>query len=391
MAALRLILSGMGIASLLAIIIIFGPLPHWIDARSNTVVNIKEGSKTTSAQRLHHSLVIADLHADSLLWRRDFADANSIGHTDLPRMEAGNVALQMLTTVTQSPAGQNYQRNSANALDRITLLGIAQGWPAETHGSRFARAAFQARKLHETVRQTERLQLITHQTELDTLLKQRAMGQDVTGVLLGTEGSHALDGDIDNVDRLYALGFRMMSLQHFFDNRLGGSLHGESQSGLTEFGAAVVRRMNALGIMIDVSHSSEAVVRDVVAISEGPLMISHTGFQGHCNSPRNISDATMERVTKAGGLIGVGYWEGAICDATIANIAGALRYGIDRFGLDAIALGSDWDGSVHTPIDASGLPQLTEALLNQGFSEAEIRAVMGENAVNFFRAQLPRS
>jgi microsomal dipeptidase-like Zn-dependent dipeptidase len=183
----------------------------------------------------------------------------------------------------------------------------------------------------------------------------------------------------------------MMSLQHFFDNALGGSLHGESNQGLTPFGQQAVDRMLSLGIMIDVAHSSEAVVQDLLADHSIPLIVSHTGFQGHCDSPRNISDDTMELITDAGGLIGVGFWDGATCGNNVDSIVGAIRYGIDRFGLDHIALGSDWDGAISAPFDAANIGQLTQGLLDAQFSEPEIRAVMGDNMVRFLKTHLPPS
>ncbi len=86
------------------------------------------------------------------------------------------------------------------------------------------------------------------------MLKSREDDSKLIAGLLGTEGSHALDGDLDNIKRLYDAGFRMMSLQHFFDNKLGGSLHGESNTALTDFGRQAVRLMDSMGIMIDVLH-----------------------------------------------------------------------------------------------------------------------------------------
>jgi microsomal dipeptidase-like Zn-dependent dipeptidase len=148
--------------------------------------------------------------------------------------------------------------------------------------------------------------------------------------------------------------------------------------------------MQALNIMIDVSHSSEATVRDTLETTQGAaLIVSHTGFQGHCPSPRNISDETMEMIAEAGGLIGVGFWADVTCGKDVTAITNAIRYGIDRFGLDHIALGSDWDGSVTTPIDASQLPHLTQALVDAGFTVAEIRAVMGGNLARFLGEHLP--
>jgi len=368
----------------------FGLGPQWVDRVSNQVQGDPGRTPTDEAIAVHSSLIVGDLHADSALWGKDLLGQNGHGHVDVPKLLEGGAALQMFTTVTKSPRGQNYDRNASDAPDNITLLALAQRWPAATQTSLFARAMLQAERVHAAAQQHPLLTLIRSQSDLNELVAQRQAGNRVIGALLGTEGSHALDGDLGNIDRLYAAGFRMMSLQHFFDNRLGGSLHGESQSGLTSFGRDAVTKMRQLNIMIDVAHSSEATVRDTLATTNGAaLIVSHTGFQGHCPSPRNISDETMEMITAAGGLIGVGFWADVTCGEDIHAITGAIRYGIDRFGLEHIALGSDWDGSVTTPIDAAQLPHLTQALLDANFTEVEIRAVMGGNLLRFLSEHLP--
>ena len=117
--------------------------------------------------------------------------------------------------------------------------------------------------------------------------------------------------------------------------------------------------------------------------------MSLTGFNGHCPSLRNISDETMAMIAKAGGLIGVGFWADVTCGGGIGAIVSAIRCGIDHFGLDHIALGSDWDGSVTTPINAAQLPRPTQALLDAEFNEAEIHAVMGGNMARFMATHVP--
>lgn len=248
----------------------------------------------------------------------------------------------------------------------------------------------QAGRVQEAAEHSPQLTLITTQADLTELLARRGRGDSIVGALLGTEGSHAIDGKLENIGGLFGAGFRMMGLHHFFDNRLGGSLHGESQAGLTPFGEQAVRVMQDKGIMIDVAHSSEATVRDTLRITgSDALIVSHTGFNGHCPSPRNISDETMALITEAGGLIGVGFWSDVTCGEGVDAIASAIRYGIDQFGVDHIALGSDWDGSVTTPIDASQLPHLTQALLDAGLTQNEVRAVMGGNMARFLAQHLP--
>lgn len=387
---LKRLLTTLALLSCAAVAAFFLLGPRWVDSASNQVVGDPGRRPTPEALALHRQLIVGDLHADSALWGKDLLVRNNWGQVDVPRLVEGGSALQMFTTVTKSPEGQNYEQNATDASDNITLLAMAQRWPAETYTSLFARALFQAERVKRAVQQSEHLTLIETRTGLNDLLDRRRRGDNVVGALLGTEGSHALDGQLENIDRLYAAGFRMMGLQHFFDNRLGGSLHGESQTGLTAFGEEAVRTMHARGIMIDVAHSSEATVRDTLRVTGGgALIVSHTGFNGHCPSPRNISDETMAMITEAGGLIGVGFWSDVVCGASINAIVSAIRYGVDRFGLEHIALGSDWDGSVTTPIDASQLPHLTQALLDADFTEQQVAAVMGGNMARFLDDHLP--
>jgi microsomal dipeptidase-like Zn-dependent dipeptidase len=207
--------------------------------------------------------------------------------------------------------------------------------------------------------------------------------------VLATEGAHPLEGDLANLDRLYDAGFRMLGLQHFFDNELGGSLHGISNAGLTDFGRAAVIAAEEKGMIIDVAHSSEAVVRDVLAIAKDPLVVSHTGMRGHCENDRNFSDDLMREIAARGGLVGIGFWDGAVCEATVPSIAAAIVYAIETLGVEHVALGSDYDGATTVPFDASEIAALTDALLKAGVSEDNIRAVMGENALRFFADHLP--
>ena len=382
-----LVIITLAMTALLAAIYIMGP--GLLENAQNKVAGDKGSAPASEALDLHASLDIADLHADTLLWYRSLIERSDRGQVDLPRMIDGNMAVQMLTTVTKSPSGQNYDSNSAEAGDTITLLAMVQRWPLATRDSLFARAIYQAERLHDFASETDDLELVTSSEELKQVLKAREDGSEVVAALLGTEGSHALDGDLMNIQRLYDAGFRMMSLQHFFDNKLGGSLHGESNAGLTEFGRQAVLEMDALGIMIDVSHSSPQVVNDVLNLIDSPLIVSHTGFKGHCNRKRNISDALIARIAERGGLIGVGFWSEAVCGEDVTAIADAIAYGIETFGLGAVALGSDWDGAVTTPIDASDLAYLTSALINRGLNPAEIRAVMGGNTIRYFLEHLP--
>ncbi|MBN7795530.1 dipeptidase [Parahaliea mediterranea] len=385
-----------GLVLLLLVLVLIGAgaialVPGQIEKGMNVVEPHQPYAISPRASALHQQLVVGDWHADSTLWKRDLLRRSDRGQVDIPRLQAGNVALQMFTVVTKSPAGQNYEENATEASDRITLLALAQTWPARTWDSLTERALYQAGKLKDfEARSPDDLQLVVNVDDLERLMQRRSGGERVVGGLLGTEGSHALDGDLGNIQVLFDAGFRMMGLHHFFDNRLGGSLHGQSGDGLTDFGERAVDEMLRLGVMIDVAHSAPAVVEDVLARGEAPLIVSHTGFYGHCPGPRNISDELMKRIAAGGGIIGVGYWAGAICSDSPADIVAAIRYGIDLVGVDHVALGSDFDGSVTTRFDTSELAVLTDEMLKAGFSEQEIRKVMGGNMLRFLRDNLPR-
>lgn len=365
-------------------------VPVLVDHLINRVDRGPRGPVSDAARAFHNTLNVADLHADPLLWRRDLTKRTDRGHMDIPRMLEGNMALQVFTTVTKFPGASSHAETGDGGFDAITLLAVAQFWPRRSWGDLTERALYQAEKLHDFARRSsDELVVVKSAADLDMLLRRRADGDSVVGGVLGTEGSHALSGDLDNIDRLFEAGFRMMSLQHFFDNRLGGSLHGSSNGGLTEFGKQAVGKMEEMGIMIDVSHSSEAVVRDALAIARRPLIVSHTGTQGHCPSSRNASDGMMVDVAERGGLIGIGFWSQAICDASPQGIAQAIKAAVDLVGADHVALGSDFDGAVTTQVDASELAHITEALLDIGMDRPTIRKVMGQNQIEFFKANLP--
>ena len=362
----------------------------WADGKMNSVTENEVQDISSEISAFHSSLMIGDLHSDSTLWSRNLVTRSKRGHIDLPRLRDGNIAIQIFTSVTKSPLGLNYKNNSENSFDTITLLSIAQLWPVETWFSRTQRALYQAEKISLIEQHyPEQLIIIQTRSDIESFIASRNKGEKIIGAVLGIEGLHALDGKRNNVDTLYEAGFRIMGLHHFFDNKLGGSLHGESNAGLTTFGQEILSAMLSKDIIIDLAHSSEQVVEDVLARTPRPVMVSHTGFKGHCNTPRNISDELMIKIAQRGGLIGVGYWHAATCGSSIKSIVESIRYGINLVGINHIALGSDFDGAINSPIDSSDLFQLTANLLKEDFTSEEVRKVMGENLISFLKRQLP--
>ncbi len=363
-------------------------LPGALDAQYNSVVASGVGLPGELATRLHGELQIADLHADPLLWDRDLLARNSRGQVDVPRLIEGNVALQVFSTVSRAPQGPNYQEGT----DRVGPLAVVQLWPPATWRSLQERTFHQADKLHRAARASGgRLVIVGTAGDLDSYLERRRTDRNVTAGLLSIEGLHALEGKLENVDRFFDAGFRMMGLVHFFDNGLAGSSWGGERHGLTVFGRQVVRRMEELGIVVDLAHGSAKTIDDVLDIATRPVVVSHTGVQATCAGSRNLDDRQIRRIADNGGVIGIGYFEVAVCGIEPSQIVRALRHVADLVGVEHVGIGSDFDGAVRTAFDASGLAQLTQALVSEGFTEEEISGIMGGNALRVIRAVLPAS
>lgn len=338
---------------------------------------------------LHATLNMADLHADTLLWGRDVLARGTRGHVDVPRLVEGRFALQVFSTVTKTPEGQNYDKNTGDT-DVITGLARLSLWPTRTWDSLLERALYQAERLNDAAkRDPKALMVVRTRGDLAQLMARRARGETVVGGLLATEGAHPLEGKLENLKKLYDAGFRMIGLHHFFDNELGGSLHGVSKGGLSPFGVDVLRAIESAGMIVDIAHSSEKVVDDVLAHATRPVVVSHTGVRGACKSARNLSDAHVRAIAAKGGLIGIGFWPGAACDTTPKGVAKSLRYAADLVGVDRVALGSDYDGATTVRFDASESAALVQAMADAGFSDEEIAKITGENVLSFLATLLP--
>lgn len=341
-----------------------------------------------TGRALHKTLTVIDLHSDTLMWKRDLLSETGQGHVDLKRLEAGNVALQVFSSVTKTPRGQNYERNSGDT-DNITPLVIAQMQPVRTWGSLLERSLWHAEKLHDAeTRAGGRLRIITSPDVLARLLADRAAGKQVTGALLSTEGGQDLEGSLANLKRLHDAGFRMLGLAHFFDTDLAGSMAGETKGGLTPLGAAVVRQAERLGMIIDVAHSSPAAFADVLKIATRPVVVSHGGVKGTCDTPRNLDDNQLKALAANGGVVGIGYWDVAICQPTPDATARAILHAVKVAGIDHVGLGSDYDGATTVGFDTAHLDVVTDALLKAGMSPADIAKVMGGNAARLLAAGL---
>jgi len=357
--------------------------------RMNTVYPGVPYTPTQRGAALHSKLLIADLHADPLLWNRDLNERSSHGQVDVPRLLEGNVALQIFSVVTKTPKHMNTERND-DTTDDVQLLALAQRWPPGTWFSLKARALYQARKLADLAEDSDgKLVLLRTRAELERFLTEREKDQGKVGALLSLEGMHALEGKAEAVDELYAAGFRMLGFAHFFDNEMSGSAHGMKKEGLTELGRAVVKRMEERGMTLDLAHASRKAFEEVLAIATRPVVVSHSGVKGTCDNNRNLSDSQLRAITRNGGVVGIGYWSTATCGKDAKAVARAIRYAVSVAGIEHVGLGSDFDGAVAAPFDTAGLVEVTDALLAEGFGEGEIRKIAGENVLRVLRANLP--
>jgi microsomal dipeptidase-like Zn-dependent dipeptidase len=372
------IASGVGAAAAMAF---FFVLPRAFDAVVNGVTGAGRHPVSPRARAIFASARVADLHADSLLWGRDLLSRGSRGAVDLPRLLAGNVALQAFTIVTTTPRIMHLRGNGDDT-DNIGLLAFAQRWPAAARRSPFTRALYQARQLDLLAsRSGGAFTVIRSKRDLASFLSRRAVDPHLAAGFLGSEGAQPLEGDLATLDALYAAGIRMMAPTHFTDTAIASSAHGVRGEGLTPLGRQWVQRMEEKHMLIDLAHASHGTLADVLEVARQPVVVSHTGVRGTCDNDRNLTDDELRGIARTGGVVGIAYFKVAVCEATPVGIARAIRHAATVAGVEHVGLGSDFDGAVRTPFDATGLIQLVDPLLAEGFTEQEIRLILGENTL----------
>jgi membrane dipeptidase len=374
-----------------------------IERAGNRVATPRPYRVDAAAQALHARLFVADLHADTLLSACDPRVASADGHVDLPRLRAGNVKLQVFSIVTNMPLCVRHAR-CGEASDLVAALIAAQRWPRATWHSYHARALYQAEKLRTVAADPSAgLVLLRTREALARLLAQPLESRPI-GAVLAAEGAQAVGDDVAGVDRLADAGVRLLGLAHFFDNAVAGSAHGRRAGGITSFGWEVLRRARARGMIVDPAHvSPEAIAQYVAGADATPFVVSHTGLRATCDTGRNLSDVQVREIVRAGGVIGIGAWHGALRTPRRASAAGYATRIVRTIqtavalaeqerpghGDEHVALGSDFDGWVKVGFDASGWPLLTEALMRAGVAEDAIARIMGGNVCRLLLRGLP--
>ena len=344
--------------------------------------NLAPAGISSAAWRTYRDALVVDMHDDLPSRMLDDAYDPAVrhpagfgpasGHSDLPRFaESGITAVWLAAFVGASHVAEP--------------------------GASFARAVRMLRAIHDLVA-SHPTQLLAG-TRAGHVREAKASGR--VAVFVGVEGGHAIEHSLERLADLYALGARYLTLTWNNGNTWAGSSLGEggtSTGGLTAFGRDVVREMNRLGMLVDVSHVSDATLRDVLETSAQPVVASHSCARALCDHPRNVTDQQLRDIAAGGGVGCLNFYSrflhpawGEAADTgapppavSVAHLADHLAHMAGVAGAAHVGIGSDFNGLGGLPDgmhDVTRLPWLAEALVQRGFSEVELRAVLGGNVV----------
>jgi membrane dipeptidase len=379
----------------------------WVFAVGLVGLAVAADSISERARKLHFSSIVVDTHDDTtqrfLDGKFDLGPRNAAGSIDIPRMREGNLSAIFFSIWIPSKI------TGPEAVDR---------------------ALVQIDAVREQVRKHPNdLVLATTAAEI-----REARKQGKIAALLGVEGGHMINSDLGVLRSFAALGVRYMTLTHSGnDEWADSSTDKAAHNGLTEFGKDVVREMNRLGMMVDISHVSDKTFYDALEVSKAPLLASHSSCRAICDAPRNMSDQMMKDLAAKGGVVQINYHVGFLSqefrNAEKANpelnkaiglevtkrcgenegcqliegdrltreyveqgkfprvdytkIIEHIDHAVKVAGIDHVGMGSDFDGA-NMPYgmeDASKLPRITEALLQKGYSEGDVKKILGENTL----------
>jgi membrane dipeptidase len=363
------------------------------------------------AKKLHFSSIVVDTHDDTtqrLLDNKfDLGERHTDGSIDIPRMREGG----------------------------LSAIFFSIWIPSKTMGAEAVKEALdQIDAVRETVRRHAKdLVLATTAEEV-----REAHKQGKIAALMGVEGGHMIGNDLSALRTFAALGVRYMTLTHMGNTEWADSSTDKAEhNGLTDFGKDVVREMNRLGMMVDIAHVSDKTFYDAIAVSKAPIISSHSSCRALCNAARNMTDDMMRALAKNGGVIQINYHIGFLsqefrdfeaahpevekeieaetkkrcgdtesCSLVVGDqlvheymksgklpkvdwslIVEHIDHAVKVAGIDHVGLGSDFDGA-NMPLgmeDVTHLPQITEALLKKGYSEGDIRKILGENTLRVMK------
>lgn len=314
--------------------------------------------------------VVVDGHCDTILElfseKRSFWDANIKGHLDWHRAKTGKINLQFMAFYIEpefKPVG-----SLSRVLELLDHFHLVQA---------------------EGEKQNHKLDVILTRDQLSKL------GPQDFKVLLAIEGGEVLEGKLSNLRILHRLGFRSITLTWNQRNRLADGVgERESKGGLTTFGKEVIREMNRLGMLIDVSHLNEAGFWDVLELSSQPFVASHSCCRVLCNHPRNLWDDQLKALQVNGGVMGINFYPGFLGrgKVTADRVIEHIEHAAEVAGVDSVGLGSDFDGINKTPLgleNAALMPVISEKLLSRGWKEADVNKILGGNFLRVLAQILP--
>lgn len=323
---------------------------------------------------LHRRVPIADGHADSLMWNRDLNVASEEGHVDFPRLREAGVKIQAFTIVTRG----------LPVIDGFPLLMLKERWPADARASEWTRCSFQLDQLDGFCAKSNGLASVAGTREgLESNLTNGRLS-----AIIGIEGAHAIEGQVDRVAELFRRGVRFMSLTHLSNNELGGtSTPMLGNRPLTPLGREVLDAMAASGMVIDVAHASPAMLPELLEHRSIRPFCSHAGVQGATKLWRNLDDATLKGIADKGGVVGVIFARQYVGGRHFSDVARHIEHAVTVMGEDGVALGSDFDGMIPLPQgmrDVRDLKKLTQTLLDRGMTVRVVEKVLGHNFRRFW-------
>jgi len=324
---------------------------------------LEENLIIKSAETLHKESIVLDTHCDTLTTLLDegrpLAGGLGLGQLDLPRLKIGGVNVQFFSAFIAPEFKDTAVRRALKLIDLFY------------------------REIEENS------DIIFHAKSAADIDKAIAEGK--IAAFLSIEGGEALAGSLGILRVMYRVGVRSITLTWNGRNELGDGVGKDSPGeGLTEFGTAVVKEMNNLGMLVDVSHLSEQGFWDVLKTSIQPVIASHSNCKALCDHPRNLTDEQIKALAYQGGVIGITFvpdflgGENPSVDDVLAHIDHVIAVG----GADCVGLGSDFDGTENLPaglVDCSRLPLITKGLLERGYSEKVIKKVLGGNFIRVIR------
>lgn len=313
---------------------------------------------------LHFASIVIDAHCDTLgdvlEGTRSLTERSAKGHVDLPRLRAGGVTAQLFACFV--PVEEYHRSATRHAMQRLDMLHLA----VESH--------------------PEELLLATGAADI-----RRAKAEGKIAGILGLEGAEPLGDSIEVLRCFYRLGVRSLGLTwNFRNDTADGVMEGPNARGLSPFGVRVVEECNRLGIIVDVSHLAAAGVRDVLQVSQQPIIASHSNARSLFDHYRNLTDAQIEAIVAGGGLIGVtfvnAFLHSPAGDATIDHVLDQIDTLVRVAGADHVIIGSDFDGATMPRglEDATCYPTLTAGMAARDHSEETIRKVLGLNFLRVF-------